>query len=382
MPRRLFESEHESFRDSFRAFLAREVVPHYSDWEAARMVSRQVWTAAGSQGFLCLDVPEEFGGSGVTDFRYNVIITEELAWAGVAGVGYPLHTDIVVPYLTKLGSPEQKRRWLPGAVSGEIVTAIAMSEPAAGSDLQGIQATAILQGDHYLLNGQKTFISNGILSDLVIVVARTNPAAGHKGISLLVVERDMVGFDRGRNLEKIGQHAQDTAELFFRDVRVPVANLLGEEGRGFGYLMHNLPVERLTIAVGSVASAESAVALTRDYCCEREAFGGKLAALQHVQFELAEMETEAQIGRSFIDECIVDLNQGVLTTEKASMAKWWCTEMAQRVADKGLQLFGGYGYMQEYPISRIYTDNRVAMIYGGSNEIMKEIIGRKLVAGG
>lgn len=382
MPRRLFESEHESFRDSFRAFLAREVVPHYSDWEAARMVSRQVWTAAGSQGFLCLDVPEEFGGSGVTDFRYNVIITEELAWAGVAGVGYPLHTDIVVPYLTKLGSPEQKRRWLPGAVSGEIVTAIAMSEPAAGSDLQGIQATAILQGDHYLLNGQKTFISNGILSDLVIVVARTNPAAGHKGISLLVVERDMVGFDRGRNLEKIGQHAQDTAELFFRDVRVPVANLLGEEGRGFGYLMHNLPVERLTIAVGSVASAESAVALTRDYCCEREAFGGKLAALQHVRFELAEMETEAQIGRSFIDECIVDLNQGVLTTEKASMAKWWCTEMAQRVADKGLQLFGGYGYMQEYPISRIYTDNRVAMIYGGSNEIMKEIIGRKLVAGG
>lgn len=382
MPRRLFESEHESFRDSFRAFLAREVVPHYSDWEAARMVSRQVWTAAGSQGFLCLDVPEEFGGSGVTDFRYNVIITEELAWAGVAGVGYPLHTDIVVPYLTKLGSPEQKRRWLPGAVSGEIVTAIAMSEPAAGSDLQGIQATAILQGDHYLLNGQKTFISNGILSDLVIVVARTTPAAGHKGISLLVVERDMVGFDRGRNLEKIGQHAQDTAELFFRDVRVPVANLLGEEGRGFGYLMHNLPVERLTIAVGSVASAESAVALTRDYCCEREAFGGKLAALQHVRFELAEMETEAQIGRSFIDECIVDLNQGVLTTEKASMAKWWCTEMAQRVADKGLQLFGGYGYMQEYPISRIYTDNRVAMIYGGSNEIMKEIIGRKLVAGG
>ncbi len=382
MPRRLFESEHESFRDSFRAFLAREVVPHYSDWEAARMVSRQVWTAAGSQGFLCLDVPEEFGGSGVTDFRYNVIITEELAWAGVAGVGYPLHTDIVVPYLTTLGSPEQKRRWLPGAVSGEIITAIAMSEPAAGSDLQGIQTTAIRQGDHYLLNGQKTFISNGILSDLVIVVARTNPAAGHKGISLLVVERGMVGFERGRNLEKIGQHAQDTAELFFRDVRVPVANLLGEEGLGFGYLMHNLPVERLTIAAGSVASAESAVALTRDYCCEREAFGGKLAALQHVRFELAEMQTEAQIGRSFVDECIVDLNQGVLTTEKASMAKWWCTEMAQRVADKGLQLFGGYGYMQEYPISRIYTDNRVAMIYGGSNEIMKEIIGRKLVAGG
>lgn len=382
MPRRLFETEHESFRDSFRAFVAREVVPHHSDWETARMVSRQAWTAAGSQGFLCLDVPEEFGGSGVTDFRYNLIITEELALAGVGGVGYPLHTDIVVPYLTKLGSIEQKRRWLPGAVSGEIITAIAMSEPAAGSDLRGIQTTAIRQGDHYVVNGQKTFISNGILSDLVIVVARTNPAAGHKGISLLVVERGMAGFERGRNLEKIGQHAQDTAELFFRDVRVPVANLLGEEGKGFGYLMHNLPVERLAIAAGSVATAEAAVQLTRDYCCEREAFGGKLAALQHVRFELAEMQTETQIGRSFVDECVVDLNQGVLTTEKASMAKWWCTEMAQRVADKGLQLFGGYGYMQEYPISRIYTDNRVAMIYGGSNEIMKEIIGRKLVAGG
>ncbi len=345
------------------------------------MVSRAAWAAAGSQGFLCMDVPEEYGGSGVTDFRYNLIITEELSRVGATGVGYPLHTDIVVPYLTKYGSAEQKRRWLPGAVSGDCITAIAMSEPAAGSDLQGIQTAAVRQGDHYLLNGQKTFISNGILSDLIIVVARTNPAAGHKGISLLVVERGMVGFERGRNLEKIGQHAQDTAELFFRDVQVPVANLLGEEGKGFGYLMQSLPVERLTIAAGSVASAEAAVALARDYCRQREAFGGKLAALQHVRFELAEMQTEAQIGRAFIDECVVELNEGTLTTEKASMAKWWCTEMAQRVADKGLQLFGGYGYMQEYPISRIYTDNRVALIYGGSNEIMKEIIGRKLVAG-
>ena len=381
MPRRLFDPEHESFGDAFRAFLTREILANYSTWEKARMVSRAAWTAAGNQGFLCMDVPEEYGGSGVTDFRYNLIITEELSRVGAAGVGYPLHTDIVVPYLTKYGSAEQKRRWLPAAVAGDCITAIAMSEPAAGSDLQGIQTAAVRQGDHYLLNGQQTFISNGILSDLIIVVARTNPAAGHQGISLLVVERGMVGFERGRNLEKIGQHAQDTAELFFRDVQVPVANLLGEEGKGFGYLMQSLPVERLTIAAGSAASAEAAVALARDYCRQREAFGGKLAALQHVRFELAEMQTEAQIGRAFIDECVVELNEGTLTTEKASMAKWWCTEMAQRVADKGLQLFGGYGYMQEYPISRIYTDNRVALIYGGSNEIMKEIIGRKLVAG-
>ena len=273
MPRRLFDPEHESFGDAFRAFLTREILANYSTWEKARMVSRAAWTAAGNQGFLCMDVPEEYGGSGVTDFRYNVIITEELSRVGAAGVGYPLHTDIVVPYLTKYGSAEQKRRWLPAAVAGDCITAIAMSEPAAGSDLQGIQTAAVRQGDHYLLNGQKTFISNGILSDLIIVVARTNPAAGHQGISLLVVERGMVGFERGRNLEKIGQHAQDTAELFFRDVQVPVANLLGEEGKGFGYLMQSLPVERLTIAAGSVASAEAAVALARDYCRQREASG-------------------------------------------------------------------------------------------------------------
>ncbi len=380
MPRRLFESEHESFRDSFRAFVTREILPNHAGWEKARIVSREAWSQAGRQGFLCMDVAEEYGGSGVTDFRYNLIVTEEISRVGAAGVGYPLHTDIVVPYLTKYGTPEQKRRWLPGTVSGDLITAIAMSEPAAGSDLQGIQTTAIRHDDHYLLNGQKTFISNGILSDLVVVVARTNPAAGHKGISLLVVERGMAGFERGRNLEKIGQHAQDTAELFFRDVQVPVSNLLGQEGNGFAYLMQSLPVERLIIAAGSVASAEAAVVLARDYCRQREAFGGKLTALQHVRFVLAEMQTETQIGRTFIDECVTELNEGSLTTEKASMAKWWCTEMAQRVADKGLQLFGGYGYMQEYPISRIYTDNRVALIYGGSNEIMKEIIGRKLVA--
>jgi long-chain-acyl-CoA dehydrogenase len=379
--RRLFEPEHDAFRTSFRAFVEREIVPHYPAWDKARLVDRSVWSRAGAQGFLCLDVPEEFGGSGVTDFRYNVVITEELTRVGAPGVGFPLHTDIVVPYLIRLATLEQKRRWLPGAVAGECITAIAMSEPAAGSDLQGITTTAIRQGDHYLLNGQKTFISNGILNDLVIVVARTDPSQGHRGISLLVVERGMEGYQRGRNLEKIGQHAQDTAELFFRDVRVPVGNLLGEEGRGFGYLMDNLPVERLAIAVGSTAAAEVALAQTVAYCREREAFGKKLGALQHVRFELAEMHTEVTLTRVFVDRCIADLNQGTLSTETASMAKWWATEIAQRVTDRCLQLFGGYGYMTEYPISRAWVDNRVAKIYGGSNEIMKEIIGRRLVSG-
>jgi alkylation response protein AidB-like acyl-CoA dehydrogenase len=379
--RRLFEPEHDAFRTSFRAFVEREIVPHYPAWDKARLVDRSVWSRAGAQGFLCLDVPEEFGGSGVTDFRYNVVITEELTRVGAPGVGFPLHTDIVVPYLSRLATVEQKRRWLPGAVAGECITAIAMSEPAAGSDLQGITTTAIRQGDHYLLNGQKTFISNGILNDLVIVVARTDPSQGHRGISLLVVERGMEGYQRGRNLEKIGQHAQDTAELFFRDVLVPVGNLLGEEGRGFGYLMDNLPVERLAIAVGSTAAAEVALAQTVAYCREREAFGKKLGALQHVRFELAEMHTEVTVTRVFVDRCIGDLNQGSLSTETASMAKWWATEVAQRVTDRCLQLFGGYGYMTEYPISRAWVDNRVAKIYGGSNEIMKEIIGRRLVSG-
>jgi long-chain-acyl-CoA dehydrogenase len=381
MSRSLFEPEHHAFRDAFRAFLEREIVPHYPTWERNRIVAREAWSSAGAQGFLCFDVPEAYGGSGVTDFRYNAIVTEEIGRVGAVGVGYPLHTDIVVPYLNRYANEDQKRRWLPKAVTGECITAIAMSEPAAGSDLQGIQTTAIRRGDYYLLNGQKTFISNGILNDLVVVVARTDPSAGHRGISLLVVERGMEGYERGRNLEKIGQHAQDTAELFFRDVKVPVENLLGQEGKGFSYLMQSLPVERLAIAVGAVAAAETALSMTVAYCREREAFGGKLASLQHVRFVLAELETEVALGRAFVDQCIGELNAGALTTERASMAKWWTTEMAQRVADRGLQLFGGYGYMQEYPISRIFVDNRVTMIYGGANEIMKEIIGRRLVSG-
>jgi long-chain-acyl-CoA dehydrogenase len=377
----LFEPDHDAFREAFRAFVAREIVPSYLEWEQSRMVPRAVWEAAGASGFLCMDVPEEYGGSGIADYRFNVVVTEELTRAGASGVGFPLHTDIVAPYITRYGTEAQRRRWLPDLTTGKTISAIAMSEPSAGSDLQGIRTTAIRHGDEYLLNGQKTFISNGIISDLVIVVARTNPAAGHRGISLLIVERGMEGFERGRNLEKIGQHAQDTAELFFRDVRVPTANLLGEEGLGFKYLMSNLPVERLSIAVGGVAAGQTALDLAVEYCRQREAFGGKLTALQHVRFELAEMATEVAIGQAFIDRCILELIEGSLTTEDASMAKWWATDMAQRVADRALQLFGGYGYMQEYPISRIFTDNRVARIYGGSNEIMKEIIGRKLAAG-
>lgn len=381
MKRTLFEAEHDTFRSSFRAFVERELTPHHAGWERDRMISRAAWLAAGRGGFLCIDVPEAYGGAGVSDYRYRAIITEELVREGLSGVGFPLHTDIVVPYITRYGNEEQKRRWLPGAVSGECITAIAMSEPAAGSDLQGIQSTAVRSGDHYILNGQKTFISNGLLNDLVIVVARTDPSAGHRGISLLVVERGTEGYERGRNLEKIGQHAQDTAELFFRDVKVPAANLLGPEGSGFVALMESLPVERLSIAVGAVAQAEAALTATVAYTREREAFGRPLARMQHVRFELAEMQTEVEIGRAFVDRCIEALGRDDLDTEAASMAKWWTTDMCHRVTDRGLQLFGGYGYMVEYPIARHFVDSRVARIYGGSNEIMKEIIGRRLVGG-
>lgn len=383
MERTLFDADHELFRDSVRGFIRTELVPHHEDWERAGIVDRDVFRKAGALGFLGMAVPEELGGGGVTDFRYNVVIAEEIQRAGVnaAGLGWTLHNDICLPYFLTLCTDEQKARWLPGICSGELITAIAMTEPGIGSDLASMSTSAVLDGDHYLVNGSKTFITNGINADLVITAVKTDPTQRHAGMSLVVLERGMPGFERGRNLEKIGMHAQDTAELFFRDVRVPVGNLLGEEGRGFGYLMDNLPVERLAIAVGSTAAAEVALAQTVAYCREREAFGKKLGALQHVRFELAEMHTEVTLTRVFVDRCIGDLNQGTLSTETASMAKWWATDVAQRVADRCLQLFGGYGYMTEYPISRAWVDNRVAKIYGGSNEIMKEIIGRRLVAG-
>jgi alkylation response protein AidB-like acyl-CoA dehydrogenase len=378
MKRTIFEPEHEMFRAAIRTFVEREIVPHHEQWEQDGIVPREVWRKAGQQGFLCMDVPEEYGGAGVQDFRYNMIVGEELMRVGATGPAFPLHTDIVVPYLLRYANEEQKQRWLPRVVSGEYITAIAMTEPGAGSDLAGIRATAIRENDHYLVNGQKTFISNGILNDLVIVVARTDPDKGHKGISLLVVERGMEGYERGRNLDKIGMHAQDTAELFFRDVRVPVANLLGEEGRGFAYLMQQLPQERLTIAAGAVAAAEAALDWTIRYCQEREAFGQPIGAFQHTRFALAEMKTELQIGRVFVDQCVLALNRGELTTEDASMAKWWATELQKRVVDQCVQLHGGYGYMREYPIAKAYLDARVQTIYGGTTEIMKEIIARSL----
>lgn len=378
MERTIFTSEHHLFRQSFRTFVEREIAPHYERWEREGIVERELWTKAGAAGFLSLGIPEEDGGSGINDFRYNAIITEELSRPFYMGVGFSIHTDLVIPYLVQHGTPEQRRRWLPRIASGEWIGALAMTEPAAGSDLAGIRTTARREGDYYILNGQKTFISNGINADLVIVAVKTDPTAGHRGISLLVVERGMPGFSRGRKLEKIGQHAQDTAELFFDDVPVPVANLLGEEGRGFAYMMSKLPQERLIIAISAMAGAEAAFEMTVAYCAERTAFGRPIGDFQHIRFLLAELKTELTIGRVFVDRCIEAHVAGRLTTEEASMAKWWATELQNRVVDRGLQLHGGYGYMREYPISRAFLDARVQTIYGGTTEIMKEIIGRSI----
>ncbi|WP_027860049.1 acyl-CoA dehydrogenase family protein [Marmoricola sp. URHB0036] len=374
----LYTSEHEDFRKTARTFYEREVVPHHDQWEQDGIVPRELWVKAGEAGLLCFDVPEEYGGPGVDDFRYNVIVSEEQTRAGVSGPGFSVHTDIIVPYLTSLGTDEQKQRWLPGTVSGETITAIAMTEPGAGSDLQGVRTTAVDKGDHYLLNGSKTFISNGILADLVIVVARTDPEAGHKGISLLVVERGMDGFERGRNLDKIGLHAQDTAELSFTDVVVPKENLLGEEGKGFIYLMMNLPQERLIIAAQAVAAAEAVVEMCLDYAKTREAFGKPIGKFQHNRFLIAEMATEVRVARAFINECLSKHLDGKLTAVDASMAKWWCTELQNKLVNQGVQLHGGYGYMMEFPIAKAYLDSRISTIYGGTTEIQKEIIGRSL----
>jgi alkylation response protein AidB-like acyl-CoA dehydrogenase len=378
MKRDLFDEEHLMFRDSFRRFVAKEILPYQEQWEANGMVSREVWQQAGALGYLCMDVPEEYGGGGIRDFRYNAIVTEELARAGESGAGFGVHNDVNIPYFLNYATPEQKRRWLPKMCRGETITAIAMSEPGAGSDLAGIKTTAIRQGDHYILNGQKTFITNGILSDAVIVVAKSDPDAGHSGISLLVVERGMDGFQRGRKLEKIGLKAQDTAELFFNNVRVPAENLLGPEGQGFYQLMQQLPQERLSIAVIAVAACETVLELTLNYCQERTAFGRPIGTFQNSRFRLAEMKTETQIARVFVDRCIMELNAGRLTAEDAAMAKWWSTELQKRTVDQCLQLHGGYGYMLEYPIAKFYLDSRVQTIYGGTTEIMKEIIGRSM----
>jgi alkylation response protein AidB-like acyl-CoA dehydrogenase len=370
MLRDLFDADHDAFRDLVRTFLTKEVLPHHDQWEADGHVDRAVGT----------DVPEEFGGGGVDDFRYNCIVTEEISRAGTSGLGFPLQNDVIAPYLLRLATPGQKRRWLPGFCSGEIITAIAMTEPGTGSDLQGIATTARRQDDgSYVLNGSKTFITNGILSDLVIVVAKTDPEAGARGFSLLVVERGMAGFERGRNLEKVGMKAQDTAELSFTDVRVPAENLLGAEGQGFIYLMQNLAQERLSIAVGSVAGAARALELTLAYVKERKAFGKPVSAFQNTRFELAEMDTEVTITQVFVDRCIRQHVEGELSIADAAKAKWWASDVLKRVVDRCVQLHGGYGYMMEYPIAKAFVDSRVQSIYGGTNEIMKEIIGRSLI---
>ncbi|GHG47419.1 acyl-CoA dehydrogenase family protein [Streptomyces griseocarneus] len=380
MKRQIFTPGHEAFRETVRAFLAKEVAPHYARWEEDGIVSRDAWLAAGRQGLLGLAVPEEYGGGGNPDFRYGVVLAEEFTRAGAAGLAVALHNDMVGPYLAKLSTEEQKRRWLPGFCSGETISAIAMTEPGAGSDLQGIRTAAEDRGDHWLLNGSKTFISNGILADLVVVVARTTPEGGAKGLSLFVVERGMPGFERGRNLDKIGQKAQDTAELFFHDVRVPRENLLGELNGAFLHLMANLPQERLSIAVSAIAAAEHLLEATTRYVKEREAFGRPLAKLQHIRFEIAEMATECAVTRAFLDRCVTDHDRGELDAVHASMAKWWATELQKRVADRCLQLHGGYGYMTEFPVAKAFTDGRIQTIYGGTTEIMKEIIGRSLLS--
>jgi alkylation response protein AidB-like acyl-CoA dehydrogenase len=378
MRREIFTSEHEAFRGMVRSFIAKHITPYHEQWERDGVVSRDVWLAAGRAGLLGIDVDEKYGGGGNPDYTFYLIMNEELARAGAHGPGFSVHNDIIGQYLIRLASPEQRERWLPGYCSGEIITAIAMTEPGAGSDLQGIAASAVRSGDHYVLNGQKTFISNGQLSDLVIVVARTDPEAGHQGFSLLVVERGMDGFSRGRNLEKTGMHAQDTSELFFGDVRVPAANLLGDEGGGFIALMRNLPRERVAIGATALAAAECVFEQTLEYCKQRQAFGRRIGSFQYNRFMLAEMATELAVARTFTDRAVTEHIAGALSNEDASMVKWWDTELCNKIVDRCVQLHGGYGYMREYPVARAFADGRVQTIYGGTTEIMKEIIGRGL----
>ena len=376
MQRDLYEPDHEAFREVVQVYVKREVTPNSQRWEQERSVDRQAWLAAGKQAIIGLPIPERFGGPGTDDFRYRCVVMEELArvCAGSLSSGFGLQDDIAIPYLVDLGTQEQKARWLPAMATGECIGAIAMTEPGAGSDLQGIRTAAVRDGDAWVLNGAKTFITNGINSDLVIVVARTDPDAGSRGISLLVAERGMPGFTRGRKLDKIGLHAQDTAELFFDDVRVPAANLLGREGGGFVHLMERLPRERMSIAILALASVRAAV----EYTTSRTAFGQPISAFQNTAFELATAVTETDVLEAYLDKAVLALNAGTLTAVDAAKAKLWATEVQHRVLDRCLQLFGGYGYMSEYPISHMYRDSRVQRIYGGANEIMKVLIARTL----
>ena len=377
IPRTLFSPEHDTFRDSVRRFMQEEVVPHDERWQEQGYADKDVWRKAGANGFLCPTMPPEYGGSGA-DKLYSVVLMEEQARANNSTLGFGLHSEIVAPYLLAYGAEALKKKYLPKMASGEMVGAIAMSEPAAGSDLQGVKTTAIRKGSSYLLNGSKTFITNGWNCDMVIVVAKTDPAKGAKGTSLFIVDTSMQGFSKGKRLKKMGLKGQDTAELFFDNVEVPAGNLLGQEGNGFIYLMQELPWERLQIAIGAVAKAEAAIGWTRDYVIERKAFGKPVSSFQNTRFKLAELATEVQVARVFVDKCIELLLHKNLDTATASMAKYWVTDLENKIVDECLQLFGGYGYMDEYPISRMYRDSRVQRIYGGTNEIMKLLIARTL----
>lgn len=378
--RTLFTEDHNMFRESFRRFVENEIVPFHADWEEQGYVDREIWKKAGANGFLCTSMPEEYGGAGA-DKLYSVIMMEELARVNATGIGFGLHSEIVAPYINRYGSEEQKKRYLPKMATGELVGAIAMSEPGAGSDLQGVKTTALREGDQYVINGSKTFITNGWHADIVIVVAKTNPAAGAKGTSLVMVERGMKGFEKGKRLKKVGLKAQDTSELFFDNVRVPVSNILGQEGQGFIYLMQELPWERMQIAISGVENAQAAIGWTIDYVKDRKVFGTNVASFQNTRFKLAEMQTEVQIARVFVDKCLELLLAGKLDTATASMAKYWVSDLQCKVIDECVQLHGGYGYMWEYPIGRAFADSRVQRIYGGTNEIMKEVITRSMGLG-
>ncbi|MEO8888947.1 MAG: acyl-CoA dehydrogenase family protein [Jatrophihabitantaceae bacterium] len=379
MDRKHFTDEHLAFGEAFRAFVDKSIGPNYMEWERAGITPREVFTEAGRSGFLGMQIPEEFGGGGVSDFRFNQALDEQVALAGVtgSGLGITLHNDTCLPYFLTFGNDEQKQRWLPGIASGELITAVAMTEPGAGSDLSGIRTSAKRDGEDYLVNGSKTFITNGINADLVITAVRTGEDR-HQGLSLMILERGMAGFERGRNLDKLGLHSQDTAELSFTDVRVPAANLLGDEGSGFGQLTQKLPQERMSIAVSAVAEARGAFEDTLRYVQDRKAFGKTIGSFQNTKFVLAELITEIDVAQAWVDRCIDRLNDGELSAADASKAKWWCTELQGRVIDKCLQLHGGYGFMTEYAVSRRYADARVTRIYGGSTEIMKSVVSKSL----
>jgi alkylation response protein AidB-like acyl-CoA dehydrogenase len=378
MRRDIFEAEHDDFRATARAFYDKECAPHTEEWERNGITDRSVWLKAGETGLLGWEAPEEFGGQGITDFRFNAIMTEEYHASGTAGIGFALQNDILSSYLVHMTTEEQKKRWLPGFVSGEIIAAVAMSEPAAGSDLAGIKTTAVRDGDDYIINGSKTFISSGILADLVVTAVKTDPAAGHKGVSLIAVEAGTPGFTKGRKLDKIGQKSADTAELSFVDVRVPATNLIGEENRGFYHLMRNLPAERLGIAIGAVAQARRALELTTAYAQDRKAFGQAIGTFQVNRHAIADMTVLLDVMQVYIDRCITAVNAGELTPEEAAGAKLYATEQQWQIMDRCLQLHGGYGYINEYEIARIWRDARVQRLYGGTSEIMRDLIGRKL----